>query len=89
MAELKQFVADVRKFFGDTAPDKPDEDAGKVFFSTLADFAIQYIKSIKEVDELAEQVIISIDIFVYFIFNQYLQLFLAKKSQGETPKFGC
>lgn len=58
MGEVRKFVADVRKFFGDTAPDTPEEDAGKVFFSTLADFALQYIKSIKEIDEWAEQVII-------------------------------
>jgi hypothetical protein len=53
--QVKKFVTEVRKYFGDPT-DTPEEDAAKVFFTTMTDFAEQYIRALRDIDEWAEQV---------------------------------
>jgi hypothetical protein len=55
LAEVKKFVTEIRQYFGDASQDK-EEDGAQVFFKTMTEFAIQYMKAIKEIDEWVEQV---------------------------------
>ncbi len=54
--QVKKLVLEVRKFFGDQSPEIPEEDVTKIFFSTLTDFALQYAKALKDLDDWEEQV---------------------------------
>lgn len=53
--EVKKYVTEIRQYFGDTATDK-EEDAAQNFFKIMTEFAVHYMKALKDIDEWAEQV---------------------------------
>jgi hypothetical protein len=66
MSEVRKYVTEIRQYFGDTSPDK-EEDAGQIFFKTMSEFAVQYMKALKEIDEWAEQVSGLIDLSLFAV----------------------
>lgn len=57
MNEVKKYVTEIRQYFGDNTSQDKEEDAAQNFFKIITEFAVHYMKALKDIDEWAEQVI--------------------------------